>query len=156
MKHAAAPTALAIKIVTGAVAGLAGLFLVLWIKLPAFALVGLLLFLVLLGCYLRAPVAYEYSSGALNVLFRLGSRHFSTVTHASAVPQKLPWTIRAWGNGGVFAATGIYWNRLWGYFRMYATTSDRAYLVLVETTSQKVVISPANPTAFIDDVTAGI
>lgn len=155
MKHTTAPTSSGVKIVTGAVAGLAGLFLVLSIKFTAMSLVGLLLLLVMLACYLRAPVAYDYSSGVLTVQFRVGSIQFGPVIDCNAFPEELPKTIRVWGNGGVFAGTGIYWNKQWGFFRAYVTTTNPPNLVLVETTSKKVLVSPANVAGFVADLTAG-
>lgn len=155
MNHATAPTSLGIKIVTGAVIGLAGVFLVLSYKFPALLLGLVILVLLIFGCYLRAPVAYDTAQGALTVLFRAGSKGFGRVLDCETVRGKLPMTLRVWGNGGVFAGTGIYWNRQWRMFRAYVTTSDASKLVLVQTTSHKVLVSPADPVQFIAAVTAG-
>jgi len=62
----------------------------------------------------------------------------------------VPFTIRLWGNGGVFAGTGIFWNKLYGVFRMYITHAKQSEFVVVETERQIIVISPENPKIFIE------
>jgi len=155
MNHDAAPTSLRIKIVTGAILGLIGLFLVLsyWYVsfLVAVAVAGGISVL----CYLWSPMAYEVSDHVLTVLFRRGSKEFGTITDCNPVPKKLGMTLRLWGNGGLFAVTGIFWNRRWGTFRAYLTTSDHANLVLVDTADHKVLVSPADASGFIADSISG-
>jgi hypothetical protein len=46
------------------------------------------------------------------------------------------------------AGAGIFWNRQFGVFRAYVTRCKHTELVLVETTRQKIIISPADPQAF--------
>ncbi len=62
----------------------------------------------------------------------------------------MPFTVRLWGNGGVFAGTGIFWNKRYGVFRMYVTNARQKDFVVVETENQIVIISPENPQVFID------
>ncbi len=103
-----------------------------------------------LWCYLRAPVAYEVSPSGLTILFRLGSKQFGPVVKASRVEKSVDRSIRLWGNGGLFASTGIFWNGAWRIFRAYVTTSDRANMVLVETRTGKVLVSPKVLEEFVE------
>jgi hypothetical protein len=153
MKHPTAPLSLGIKLITGGVLALGAVFFVLSYFTPTLFYVGVLLLVVSFGCYLRAPIAYDVSQGDLTVLFRYGSKVFSPIVNCSPVPEKIPFTIRVWGNGGLFAGTGFFWNKPWGIFRAYVTTSDKSNLVLVETPTQKVIVSPSDATKFISDLT---
>jgi Bacterial PH domain len=144
-----APLSRLIKIISAAVLILdAGLvvasFVNHWALIPA-ALIAA----VTLGCYLRAPVAYEVSRGGLTIVFRLGSKQFGPVVRVGRVEKSTDRSIRLWGNGGLFAATGIFWNSTWGIFRAYVTTSDQKNTVIVETRTGKVLLSPDNPEEFL-------
>jgi hypothetical protein len=61
--------------------------------------------------------------------------------------------LRLWGNGGLFAATGIFWNRAYGVYRAYVTSARYQDFVLVETRTQRILISPADPEAFVKNWT---
>jgi hypothetical protein len=150
---AAAPMSKLIKIISGAVlipnAGfVVASFINHWAVIPA-----ALLATITLGCYLRAPVAYEVSPSGLIILFRLGSKQFGLALRAGQVEKSMDRSIRLWGNGGLFAGTGIFWNGTWGIFRAYVTTSERANMVLVETQTGKVLVSPSDFEAFITALT---
>jgi len=56
-------------------------------------------------------------------------------------------SLRLWGNGGLFAITGWFWNRRLGRYRMFATDLSRA--VLLEFARRKVLVTPHDPQAFI-------
>jgi hypothetical protein len=49
----------------------------------------------------------------------------------------------------LFAATGVFWNKAYGVYRAYVTSARYEDYVLVETSSQKVLISPENPDEFV-------
>lgn len=67
-----------------------------------------------------------------------------------AEPVMCKGTIRLFGNGGLFAFTGLYRNKKLGNFRLFATDLSRSVvLVLPERT---VVITPAWPDSFIRHV----
>lgn len=104
-----------------------------------------LMAVVSIGCYLRAPIGYEInSSDALIIKYRLGSRVFQKVREYHYMANPLSsFTMRLWGNGGLFAITGLFWNRLYGRFHAYITNPKK--LVMVELQDgKKVVISPIN------------
>ena len=115
---------------------------------PMFVGVALLA-AVVLGCYLRAPVAYDLTGDQLTVRFRLGEKVFAPVIRCSLLSSRPPWGLRLWGNGGLFAATGIFWNKAYGVYRAYVTSARYEDYVLVETPGQKVLISPENPGEFV-------
>lgn len=152
MRYPVAAMSLSIKIITGAVLVLTLGFAVAsfrshWALIPAALLAA-----VSLGCYVRAPVAYEVGPGRLTILFRVGSKRFGPVLRAGRVEVSAGRSIRLWGNGGLFAGTGIFWNGAWGIFRAYVTTSDRASMVLVETQTGKVLVSPYDREEFLHAV----
>src|SRR5215207_9606272 len=115
------PTALVLLITTGTLVGAA------YARSAGLFAVGAFLAVVCLGCYLFAPVRYELSGGWLTVFFRLGRRRFGPVVNCAALddvdtPRHPLLSLRLFGNGGVFAGTGIYWHRALGVFRAYVTS----------------------------------
>jgi hypothetical protein len=141
---------LSIKIITGCVLVAIAGFAAASIFSHWTLVVALLLGAVSLGCYLRAPVAYELSGNDLVVLFRMGSKQFGPLLGAGPIDKSVGKSIRVWGNGGLFAGTGIFWNSAWGTFRAYVTTSDRSNMVVVSTSTGKVLVSPEQPEAFTE------
>ena len=53
------------------------------------------------------------------------------------------------GKWGLFAGTGIFWNKKYGIFRAYVTTGSKSNLVLVDTPATRVVITPEYPDQFV-------
>ena len=56
-------------------------------------------------------------------------------------------SLRLFGNGGLFALTGLFWNRRIGRYRAYATDPSRA--VILRYVDRKIVITPHDPQQFI-------
>jgi hypothetical protein len=56
-------------------------------------------------------------------------------------------SLRLFGNGGLFAITGIFWNRRLGRYRAYATDPSRA--VVLRYPDRTIVITPHDPQHFI-------
>lgn len=112
------------------------------------------LVLILLGAYCYwfwSPVAYELDGNTLTVRFRGSRSTFPGVTRCSRIQERFSFlTLRLCGNGGVFAGSGIFWNKRMGIFRAYVTRSQPDELVLVESRRGKVVISPEDPAGFLD------
>jgi hypothetical protein len=104
-----------------------------------------------LFCYLWAPVAYELTGDELTVRLRWGQKVFPAVTGCSTLSARPPMGVRLWGNGGLFAATGIFWNQAYGVYRVYVTSARYQDYVLVETRTRKVLISPEDPAGFARD-----
>lgn len=112
--------------------------------------VGILLLVILVLCYLSTPVAYELTDGRLKIIMRKGSFTYGPVTRCTAAPGTPMFSLRLFGNGGLFAGTGIYWNSTLGIFRAYVTRAGAQDLVMVEAGDKKIIISPEDPGAFID------
>jgi hypothetical protein len=56
-------------------------------------------------------------------------------------------SVRVFGNGGLFAITGRFWNRKLGWYRAYATDPSRA--VVLRYPKRTIVITPHDPQHFI-------
>ncbi|MCZ6882510.1 MAG: PH domain-containing protein [Gammaproteobacteria bacterium] len=150
MKQNVAPTSLSIKIITLLILLMtAGMFIGAYYE-PRLVWAGTVLAILVVLCYLSAPVAYEIKGDQLAIIRRIGNKIFGPVTRCSYVYDDKPsFGIRLWGNGGVFAGTGIFWNKKYGIFRAYVTTGSKSHLVLVETPATRVVITPENPDQFM-------
>ncbi len=150
MRQNVAPTSLSIKIVTSLILVLTGgmfigaffNFVLLW--------AGIFMFTIALFCYLSAPIAYELNGDQLIINSRLSKKVFGPISKCSLIDENKPsFTIRLWGNGGIFAGTGFFWNKKYGVFRAYVSTGERSKLMLIETPESKVVITPENPKKFL-------
>jgi hypothetical protein len=149
MTQASAPMSPAIKVVTGLVlAMIAALFLAAG-KVYGMRWAGAAISAVAFSCYLRAPIAYEITGDQLTVRFRLGQKVFPAVTGCETLTARPPRGLRLWGNGGLFATTGIFWNPAYGIYRAYVTSARYQDYVLVATRTQKILISPENPAEFV-------
>lgn len=142
------PTSLAIRVITTGF-----LLLILGVLLgplkdPHRWILGGALGVVLILCYLFAPIGYEVSDHRLTVLSRAGKKRFGSVFRCSR-PTRRAFAIRLFGNGGLFAGTGIFWSRSYGVFRAYVTSARLSDMVLVETADHKILISPEDPDRFI-------
>lgn len=149
MIQSSAPMSPAIKFITGLVLVMTAVFLIAGLKVCGLLLGAAALATVVLFCYLYAPAAYELTGDQLTVRHRLGQKVFPGVTGCTTLTSRLPMGLRLWGNGGLFAATGIFWNKAYGVYRAYVTSARYQDYVLVETRTQKILISPENPEEFV-------
>jgi hypothetical protein len=69
---------------------------------------------------------------------------------ASIEPDALRGSIRVFGNGGLFSFTGVFRSPKLGRYRAFVT--DPARTVILRFTDRVVVLSPADPEAFVRDV----
>jgi hypothetical protein len=67
-------------------------------------------------------------------------------------PQAMAGSVRVFGNGGLFAVTGLYRNAKLGMYRAYVT--DRARAVVLRMGPKAIVVSPEQPAAFLSTVKA--
>jgi hypothetical protein len=149
MTQESAPMSPAIKFITGFVLAMTVAMLIAAVKVCGLLLGGAGLATVAFCCYLCAPIAYELTGDELTVRFRVGQKVFKAVTGCSTLTGRPPMGLRLWGNGGLFAATGIFWNKAYGVYRAYLTSARYQDYVLVETRTQKILISPENPEGFV-------
>lgn len=142
-------TSLSIKVVTTIVLAIAAGLLFGGLFDNALLFGGAALGVIACLCYLLAPAAYEVSDGRLTVLLHAGKRCCGRIDSCSRVNERLPFTVRLFGNGGVFAGTGIFWNKRYGVFRVYVTSARHTDAVLIQTENCKVLITPEDPQAFV-------
>ena len=150
MKHNAAKMDLSIKIVTSVVFIMMLGFFIAPIYINGLIIAALIMLIILIFCYLYAPTLFEISDNSLIVYRNFGEKEFNHVTNCRVIEEEVPFTIRLWGNGGVFAGTGIFWNKLYGVFRKYITHAKQSEFVVVETERQIIIISPEKPKMFIE------
>jgi hypothetical protein len=113
------------------------------------AMVGVPL-LVLVGSLLFTVRGYVVTESRIEVR-RLGWSTvlpFAGLGGVNGEPQGLRGSLRLFGNGGLFAISGWFWNRRIGRFRAYATDPGRA-VVLRYRDGTKVVVTPDDVQHFI-------
>jgi len=150
MRQNVAPTCLTIKIVTSFVLLLTGVMIIGAFFIFELLWAGIILTIVVIYCFLSAPIAYELNGNQLTIISRMGKKVFDPVLKCSLIGEEKPsFSLRLWGNGGLFAGTGIFWNKKYGVFRAYVSTGERSNLTLIETPESKVILTPENPKEFL-------
>ena len=98
--------------------------------------------------YGMSPRGYRVQPGRLQILRRwFGSKTFRITTVAATSALFGLGGIRLAGSGGAFGWYGLFWRKGTGKYRAYVT--DRAQLVVCDGPDGVVVLSPADPGAFI-------
>ena len=69
---------------------------------------------------------------------------------AQVEPDAMRGSVRTFGNGGAFSFTGFYYNKRLGSYRAYVTDPRRA--VVLRYAKRRVVLSPAAPEDFVQDL----
>ncbi len=150
MRQNVAPTCLTIKIVTSFILLLTGVMIIGTFFILELLWAGIILTIVVIYCYLSAPIAYELTGNQLTIISRMGKKIFGPVLKCSLIGEEKPsFSLRLWGNGGLFAGTGIFWNKKYGVFRAYVSTGKRSNLTLIETPESKVILTPESPREFL-------
>ena len=126
-----------------------------WARRPMFTvgsgagIAALIILAVMVGSYLYAPKSFSVSrSGVvvnrlvLPVLIPMaGIREVRRATAAD-----LSGSIRTFGVGGLFGSYGSYYSKTLGSYKLYATNSDHAVIVIADKTY---VLTPDQPLEFI-------
>jgi hypothetical protein len=114
---------------------------------------------VLMGAILAVILAYcvrgyELAPGVLRIrrLFWDTAWPLDETTRAEVRPQAMRGSWRRWGNGGLFAITGIFSGS--GLGRYHAFVTDPARTVVITTGKGIVVVSPDRPQAFVEAIAA--
>ena len=103
---------------------------------------------VLAVAYGMSPRGYRVEPGRLQVLRRwFGSKSFRIDSVAPTSALFGLGGIRLAGSGGAFGWYGLFWRKGSGKYRAYVT--DRAQLVVCDGPDGVVVLSPADPQAFL-------
>jgi hypothetical protein len=92
---------------------------------------------------------YQLSAGVLQVrrLLRATRLPLAGLVSAQADATATRGSLRLCGNGGLFSFSGLYWNRRFGRYRMFATDPQRA--VVLTFASGIVIVTPEAPEAFV-------
>lgn len=92
---------------------------------------------------------YEIGPGELFVRRPLWSTRISLsgISRAAHDPAAMKRSLRIFGNGGLFAITGLYQNRTLGRYRAFATDPRKA--VVLSLPGRTVVVTPADPGGFL-------
>jgi hypothetical protein len=92
---------------------------------------------------------YTLTEDAVTVRRGFGSTRLPLVGLRSVTGDvdAMRWSLRVFGNGGLFAITGRFWNGKLGWYQAFATDPSRA--VVLRYADRKIVISPHDPQQFI-------
>ena len=150
MNYRTAKMSLSIKILTAIILAMVVGFVMGGLHDRNLMVGGVILGIIALVCYLLAPASYDVSNGCLTVVLHAGRSSFGQIVRCVRITERLPFTIRLFGNGGLFASTGIFWNKRDGIFHVYATSARRQDAVLVQTDKYRVILTPEDPQAFME------
>ncbi len=111
--------------------------------------------LVLAGTAPFTVRGYEIADGAILVhrLFWKTRLPLADLRAAEVEPRAMAGSLRTFGNGGAFSFTGWFWNRRLGRYRAFVTDFGRT--VVLRFTDRTIVISPADPGAFVAALRGG-
>jgi len=65
-------------------------------------------------------------------------------------PEVIRGSLRVIGNGGLFSFSGLFWSKRLGRYRIFATDLKRCVVLVL--TDRVVVVTPADPDAFIQHI----
>jgi hypothetical protein len=110
--------------------------------------------LLLAGALLFIVVSYEVDAGTLRVRRLLWSTSISLdrLEGAWCDPSAMSVSLRIFGNGGLYSITGFFRNPTLGNYRAFVTDPKKA--VVLRIASKVVVVSPAEPRAFLEQLLA--
>jgi PH (Pleckstrin Homology) domain-containing protein len=105
---------------------------------------------VLLGSALFTIRGYELAPAELLVERLLWATRLplADLRAAWADPTAMRWSWRLFGNGGMFAISGLFWNRRLGRYRAFATDPRNA--VVLRFATRTVVVTPDAPRELLD------
>ncbi|HVC11541.1 MAG TPA: PH domain-containing protein [Burkholderiales bacterium] len=103
----------------------------------------------LAGAGLFAVTGYDADASTLRVRRLLWSTviPLEGLTRVWHDPQAIRHSIKVFGNGGMFAFTGLYRSKTLGRYRLFAT--DPASAVVLQLARRTLVITPSSPHAFV-------
>jgi hypothetical protein len=111
--------------------------------------VALIPLAVLAGAAIFVVRGYTVIEGELYIerLLSVTRVELTGLRRAWSEPLACKGSFRLFGNGGLFAFTGWFYNKKLGNFRLFATDISRT--VVLQLPKRVVVVSPADPQAFI-------
>jgi len=151
-------TAIALIILLGcSTAGILGISGILNINLAEYsllwiiAMIGIPALTVILTLFFIIR-KYEIQDNKL-LIYRLGWKKvidLSNLETAEFDPKAVKGSIRLFGNGGLFAFSGIYRNKKLGNYRIFATDFKKS--VVLKTKEKIYIVTPENPENFVEKV----
>jgi len=117
-------------------------------------LVALVFPAILIGAALSVVTRYDLDGHTLRVqrLLWATTVPLTGLGQAFHDPCAMKGSLRLFGNGGLYSITGLYQNKLLGRFRAFVTDPRRAVALVLP--GRTVVISPADPAAFLERLRA--
>jgi len=114
--------------------------------------VALILPALLIGSLLFMVTGYAVEGAELCVERLLWSTRIPLqgLSRAWIEPAVCKGSVRVFGNGGLFSFTGLFYSKRLGRYRLFATDISRSVVLVLP--SRVVVITPAEPEAFIEHV----
>jgi hypothetical protein len=112
--------------------------------------------LVILGGVLFVVRGYQLAPGELRVHRLLWATRIDLagLDRAAADPSAMDGSLRIFGNGGLYAVTGLFQNRTLGRYRAFVTDKRRS--VVLHFPDRTVVVSPEDPFSFLHQLRAGV
>jgi hypothetical protein len=116
---------------------------------PPLPLMRLLVLLTVIPCALWTVRGYEIRPSTLLVRRLLWTTRVDLMglKEARVEPGAMAWSLRLWGNEGLFAFVGWFQNKRLGKYRAWVT--DRRRTVLLTFDKRKLVLSPHAPEEFV-------
>ncbi|MGH9365090.1 MAG: PH domain-containing protein [Thermoanaerobaculia bacterium] len=104
---------------------------------------------VALGAFLFVVVGYEVDASELRVrrLLWATALNLKGVNRIWQDPEVIKGSLRVFGNGGFLSFSGVFWSKRLGRYRIFATDLKRCVVLVL--TDRVVVVTPADPDAFI-------
>lgn len=121
---------------------------------PLRVAVGALPVAIVLGCLAFMVRGYVVTDREL-IIQRLGWANrwpLAQLESARVDPQAMRYSLRLWGNGGLFAFCGWFRNRRLGLYRAFATDPKRS--VVLRFRRRTIVVTPEDPAAFVQALRA--
>jgi hypothetical protein len=120
---------------------------------PTAAWVAFLPLLIVVGCAPFTVRGYTITDTAVLVhrLFWATRLPRAGLLSVYFEPKAMRWSIRTFGNGGMFSFTGHFRNRALGAYRAYVTDPQRTVVLCYA--DKKIVVSPDQPEEFTRELT---
>jgi hypothetical protein len=127
-------------------------FGMIWSGHEVFPWLALLPLAIVCGGALFTVRGYTVTSDAILVhrLFWTTRLPLAGLRSAQFEPDAMRWSIRTFGNGGLFSFTGFFRNKALGAYRAFVTDPHRT--VVLHFPTRTVVLSPSAPEEFVHDI----
>jgi len=104
----------------------------------------LLLLAIYVFCYLYRSLGYFVDRESITIYRPIKNVKIpldEVMEVFQATPESMKWSMRTFGNGGLFGFYGKFWNKKYGNMTWYATRKDNL-IVIVTREGKKIVLTP--------------